>query len=93
MEKKGMGTALTLVISAVVLIVISLVIITIVSGGLGQFAEQTGEQSEAASEASAQAAAINYCTLQKNIGTDNCLAASYGGTSCDDWLADAGGCS
>ena len=85
-SRKGMGMALTLVVTAVVLIVISLVIITLVTGGLSKFGKSNTDQMEDASNATASSIAIAYCNSQKAVGSEVCCAADYGGLPCDEIL-------
>ncbi len=87
-----MGMALTLVVTAVVLIVISLVIITMVTGGLSKFGASNNEQMEDASTATTDAIAIAYCDSQKAVSADACCAASYSGENCEDVLSGTDPC-
>ena len=81
--RKGMGMALTLVVTAVVLIVISLVIISIVTGGLSKFGASNDEQMTGASEATTDTIAYAHCSTQKGISSGACCHATYGGEDCD----------
>lgn len=85
-SRKGMGMALTLVVTAVVLIVISLVIITMVTGGLSKFGASNNQQMEDASESTTSAIAIAHCNAQKAVGNETCCVASYADISCDKIL-------
>ena len=85
-SRKGMGMALTLVVTAVVLIVISLVIITMVTGGLSKFGASNNQQMNDSSAATSSAIAIAYCNAQNDVSGAACCDASYAGDSCTEFI-------
>ena len=87
-SRKGMGMALTLVVTAVVLIVISLVIITMVTGGLSKFGASNNEQMEDASTATTSAIAIAHCNAQDAVSGNTCFNSKYSDEECDIVLGD-----
>lgn len=91
-DKKGMSMALTLVVSAVVLIVISLVIITIVTGGLSGFGGHQTQQMEDTTNATASAVELAYCNAQKSVSLEMCCLATYDGRTCEVILGGTDPC-
>lgn len=87
-----MGMALTLVVTAVVLIVISLVIITMVTGGLSKFGASNNQQMEDSSNATSNAIAIAYCNAQNDVSGDACCDATYAGVDCTDIITCSVAC-
>ncbi|MBW6462410.1 MAG: hypothetical protein K0B07_05170 [DPANN group archaeon] len=83
-SRKGMGMALTLVVTAVVLIVISLVIITMVTGGLSKFGASNNQQMNDSSAATSDAIAVAYCNAQNDVSGDACCKSKYAGKDCTD---------
>ncbi len=90
-DRKGTTMALSLVVTAVILIVISLVIITIVTGGLSQFAgSQSDTVNETGSAIGTQAGSA-YCNAQKSVSCQYCKDAKYNGVDCSE-IVDCGDC-
>lgn len=91
-NRKGMSMALTLVVSAVVLIVISLVIITIVTGGLSGFGAHQTQQMNETVVATSSAVELAYCNAQKAVSLEMCCKATYNSKNCTDILGGATAC-